>query len=81
MFVCVLLTGLELGSWSVKSDALPVEPPRHPATPPPSHSAIPDGGSLTLYFPSMHTLARYEAQNSFSSIIDVDLNKPKNIMT
>ena len=26
----VLLTGFELGSWNVKSDALPIEPPRHP---------------------------------------------------
>ena len=26
----MLLTGLELGPWNVKSDALPVDPPRHP---------------------------------------------------
>ena len=26
----VLLVGFELGSWDVKSDALPIEPPRHP---------------------------------------------------
>ena len=26
----VLLMGFELESWNVKSDALPIEPPRHP---------------------------------------------------
>ena len=32
-FACsVLLTGLELGSWNVKSDAQPIELPSHPST-------------------------------------------------
>ena len=29
-YFCVLLTGFKLGSWNVKPDALPIEPPRHP---------------------------------------------------